>query len=210
MAEAAAHAPAHGHDAHHDAHHDEGYPPGILTPGKLCMWLFLGSDAMGFAAFVTAYVVLRAASQEWIPKGLPPPPVAISGLITFILIVSSVTMVYAYAAACRGDKAGVTKWIGATALGGIVFLCGQYYEWSHLIHEGLTPQSSPYGATFFACTGYHGLHVTIGVIYLLVMFWRSLKGEFDEKNTSEIEILGLYWHFVDLVWILLFTVIYLV
>jgi len=194
----------------HDGHHDEVLPHGTLTPGKFCMWLFLGSDAMGFAAFVGAYIVLRAASTQWIPEGLPPPPIGLTGLNTFILICSSVTMVWAYAAICKGDVDGLKRWLAATFVGGAVFLGIQYVEWSHLLHEGLTPMSSPYGATFYACTGYHGLHVTVGVIYIFCMLVQAMRGKIQEKDSSKIEILGLYWHFVDLVWILLFTIIYLV
>ncbi len=201
----------HAATAHDDHHHEEEMlPHGTLTPGKLCMWLFLGSDAMGFSAFIAAYIVLRMASTQWIPTGLPEPPVGLTGLNTFILICSSVTMVYAYSAVCRNDLDGLKKWLFATGLGGLIFLGGQAYEWSHFMHEGVYPTVGPYGATFYACTGYHGLHVLAGVIYIFTMLAKAMKGGITERNSSEIEILGLYWHFVDLVWILLFTIIYLV
>ncbi len=201
---------AHALDPHADPHEGPALPHGTLTPGKFCMWLFLASDAMGFTAFVAAYVVLRAGSPRWIPEGLPPPPVGLTGFNTFLLIVSSVTMVLAYSAVCRGDQGGLRKWLAATMGGGAAFLAIQAYEWTHLIEAGLTPRSSLYGATFYACTGYHGLHVLAGVVYLGCTLAKAMRGGITERNSSEIEILGLYWHFVDLVWILLFTVIYLI
>lgn len=206
-----------GHDKDH--HEDEILPHGTLTPGKFCMWVFLGSDAMGFAAFISAYIVLRMASPQWIPDTLPEPPVVLTGINTFILICSSVTMVFAYQSICQGKVRAMNNWLLATLIGGIVFLGIQYVEWSHLLHgmetaEGqwypMTPDTGPYAATFYACTGYHGLHVTVGVIYIFVMWVRGMLGHIQEKDSSEIEILGLYWHFVDLVWIILFTIIYLI
>lgn len=198
-------------DAHDHGHHDDPVlEPGELTPGKFCMWLFLGSDAMGFCAFVCSYIVLRMASVQWVPPGLPEPPVGLSSFITFLLICSSVTMVYAYDAICNDDVDGCKKWLGATFLGGALFLVIQAYEWWHFMHQGVYPWIGPYGSTFYACTGYHGLHVLVGVIYIGCMWLKTARGGITRANSSEIEILGLYWHFVDLVWILLFTVIYLV
>jgi len=201
------------HDEHD--HHDEVLPHGTLTPGKFCMWLFLGSDAMGFSAFIAAYLVLRMASVEWITGYLPEPPTFLTGINTFILICSSVTMVFAYQAVCQGRLTAMKNWLLATGIGGVVFLSMQYVEWSHLLHghdgwDPLLPSSSPYGATFYACTGYHGLHVLIGVIYIFSIWIQAMRGKITEKDSSVIEILGLYWHFVDLVWILLFTIIYLI
>lgn len=208
-----------GHD--HDHHEDEMLPHGTLTPGKFCMWLFLGSDAMGFAAFISAYIVLRMASPQWIPDTLPEPPVVLTGINTFILICSSVTMVFAYQAVCQGKIQAMCNWLLATLIGGIVFLFFQYIEWSHLLHgmesDGpynwypMTPETGPYAATFYACTGYHGLHVLVGVIYIACIWVQAqFFGSIQEKDSSVIEILGLYWHFVDLVWIILFTIIYLI
>lgn len=200
------------HDEHHD---DEVLPHGTLTPGKFCMWLFLGSDAMGFSAFIASYLVLRMASPQWITGYLPEPPTLLTGINTFILICSSVTMVFAYQAICQGRIGAMRNWLLATIIGGIVFLSFQYVEWTHLLHgseewDALLPWSSPYGATFYACTGYHGLHVLIGVIYMSCIWVAAMRGKIQERDSSVIEILGLYWHFVDLVWIILFTIIYLI
>jgi heme/copper-type cytochrome/quinol oxidase subunit 3 len=170
---------------------------------------------MGFSAFIAAYLVLRMASPQWITGYLPEPPTLLTGINTFILICSSVTMVFAYQSVCQGRIDAMKNWLLATLFGGIIFLSVQYVEWSHLLHgseewDPLTPWSSPYGATFYACTGYHGLHVLVGVIYIFCTWVSAMRGNIQEKDSSVIEILGLYWHFVDLVWILLFTIIYLI
>lgn len=184
-------------------------PPSEYPVGKIGMWVFLGSDAMGFATFVVAYVVLRMSQTQWIGQGLPPPPIGLTGFNTFLLICSSLTMVLALEAVQKGDQKGLVRWLGATMAGGTVFLLIQAYEWSHLISAGMTPWSGQYGATFYACTGYHGLHVLAGVIYIGCVLVGALRGRIGTAEASMVEILGLYWHFVDLVWILLFTIIYL-
>jgi cytochrome c oxidase subunit III len=134
--------------------------------------------------------------------------------LTFLLICSSVTMVLAHAAAVQGNRKRLCLFLGLTILGGLMFLCGQYQEyfgiWSEgLTHEGLHFGVSSYASTFYLITSFHGMHVTAGCIYLTVMFIRSLMGKYDNGNHDHIEILGLFWHFVDLVWILVFTFIYL-
>lgn len=198
-----------GHD-HDHGHEEEVLPHGTLTPGKFCMWLFLGSDAMGFATLICSYLVLRMSSPQWVADDLPLPPIELTGFSTFVLIISSVTMVMAYSAVCEGRIRALQGWLFATLLGGITFLVCQFMEYSHLIHDGLTMDTGPYAATFFTCTGYHGLHVLAGVIYIGCMLIKAMRGKIQSRDSSEIEILGLYWHFVDLVWILLFTVIYLI
>lgn len=195
--------------------------PYRFTPGKLGMWLFLASDAMGFMGFLGAYMVLRVSAPlrvenltgEHIGGGFqkigdPTFGIPLTALMTFVLICSSVTMVKSLAAVQRGDIKRMKMWLGATICGGLFFLSCQVYEWSHLIHVGLTPQTN-YGATFFFLTGFHGLHVTCGVIYLSCIFRRALQNAYTQENHSPLELVGLFWHFVDLVWIVLFTVIYL-
>ncbi|MCG3135368.1 MAG: putative cytochrome c oxidase subunit 3 [Planctomycetes bacterium] len=198
------------------------------TPGKFAMWLFLASDAMGFVGLVGAYVVLRAGARgDWRPHqgdygvtlhkdasgnpvpGLPEMDPIITGLMTFVLILSSFFMVKALSAVQRGDKAGLVRWLGLTTLGGLAFLGGQVYEYTHLISNGFVMSAHPYAATFFICTGFHGAHVLAGVIYLSCMWIGSVRGKYGADNASPIELVGLFWHFVDLVWIIIFTVIYL-
>jgi len=188
-----------------------------LTPeswGKLGMWIFLAGDAMSFGALLAAYGVLRFGSVDWpVPSGIL--GINLTAFMTFLLIVSSYTMVRALSAVKRGDLAGLKKFLGLTVLGGVMFLGLQAYEWTHLIHEGLGFTTNKWGAslfgtTFFAITGFHGAHVTGGVIYLSCYLIQALGGNVKPDTANHIEIAALYWHFVDLVWILVFTFVYLV
>jgi heme/copper-type cytochrome/quinol oxidase subunit 3 len=182
-----------------------------FTNGKLGMWLFLASDGMGFLGLIMAYMVLRIAAPDWQVVGRDPGfGIGLTAFMTFVLILSSVTMVTALAAIKRGEPKKMLFWLAATAAGGATFLGLQVYEWTHLIHEGLIASKSNYAATFFLLTGFHGLHVTIGVIYLSVIWVRGKMGAFSAQSHSPVELAGLYWHFVDLVWIVLFTIIYLI
>ena len=187
-----------------------------LTPeslGKLGMWTFLAADAMSFGALLAGYGALRYGSTDW------PVPASVLGIgltafMTFLLICSSVTMVLALAAIQRGDQRGLRTFLSLTILGGLMFLGMQAYEWTHLIHRGLTLTGNPFGATlfgttFFIITGFHGAHVTGGVIYLSCCLVGALLGRVTQANANAIEIAALYWHFVDLVWILVFTFVYL-
>jgi heme/copper-type cytochrome/quinol oxidase subunit 3 len=180
-----------------------------FTPGKLAMWLFLASDAMGFMGLIGAYMVLRISAGKWQQPGDPHFGIPLTAFMTFLLICSSVTMVKALAAIQRGDRRRLLFFLGLTILGGFSFLCMQAYEWTHLMHGGLSSAKSNYGATFFMLTGFHGLHVTIGVIYLSCIWARAKANAYTAERHSPVELVGLYWHFVDLVWIVLFTIIYL-
>ena len=178
--------------------------------GKLGMWLFLVSDALTFGALLCGYAALRIGTPDWpVPShilGIP-----LTALNTFILICSSVTMVKALSAVRRNDLAGLQKFLLGTIAGGLTFLGIQAFEWTHLIkNEGLALHKDLFSATFFAITGFHGFHVTCGVIYLTVIWLQSRKGIYTAQNYQRVEIAGLYWHFVDLVWILVFTFVYLV
>ncbi len=184
-----------------------------LTPdsmGKLGMWVFLAADAMTFGAAIAAYGALRIGNMNW------PTPSTILGIpstavMTFILICSSVTMVEALSAIRRDDRAGYRKFMALTVLGGIAFLCLQAREWTHLIGtDGLSIKTSLFSATFFILTGFHGCHVFGGVVYLGVLLIRGLAGKITAAQYGLVEVAGLYWHFVDLVWILIFTFVYLI
>jgi heme/copper-type cytochrome/quinol oxidase subunit 3 len=179
-----------------------------LTPeswGKLGMWIFLAGDAMSFGGLLAGYAALRLGDPAW-PKPSDVLGINLTAVMTFILICSSVSMVKALSAVRHGDRGAFRLWLAATALGGAFFLGCQAYEWTHLIDHGLS-LATLFGATFFVLTGFHGAHVTSGVIYLLVIL--SLSGRFDADNNNPVELVGLYWHFVDLVWILIFTFVYL-
>ncbi|MCK6544657.1 cytochrome c oxidase subunit 3 [Myxococcota bacterium] len=227
MTDAAAVA-GHAHDAHHHEHklmpHD--YPVdahfGQATAGKIGMWIFLLSDAFSFGGLLLAYGILRGGAEIWHHPGEPTSlGINFTAGLTFLLICSSVTMVLAYAACVEKDRKGLIKYLGLTILGGLLFLCGQMQEYfgvfefifkGHhgLVAEGLVFGNSHYATTFYVVTGFHGLHVLSGVIYLTVIFFQALRGKFDDGNYNQVEIVGLFWHFVDLVWILVFTFIYLI
>jgi heme/copper-type cytochrome/quinol oxidase subunit 3 len=178
--------------------------------GKVGMWLFLVSDALTFGALLCAYGATRMGSTDWpVPSQVLDVP--LTAFNTFVLIISSVTMVKALSAIRHGDLKGLQKFLFFTALGGITFLSIQAYEYHHLLFvENLRLKSSLFCATFFSLTSFHGAHVFCGVIYLLVILWRSTKGDFSAVRNHRVEVAGLYWHFVDLVWILVFTFVYLV
>ncbi|MCH8871249.1 cytochrome c oxidase subunit 3 [candidate division KSB1 bacterium] len=178
------------------------------------MWVFLAGDAMSFGALLAGYGAIRAGSVDW-PVPAEVLGISLTAFMTFLLICSSLTMVKGLSAIKRGDQKRLVTFLGLTILGGVIFLGCQAYEWTHLIHEGLGFTSNPYGnylfgTTFFAITGFHGAHVTAGVIYLTVVVIRGLGGKYSAENCNGVEILGLYWHFVDLVWILVFTFLYLI
>ena len=183
-----------------------------LTPeswGKLGMWLFLAGDAMSFGGLIAAYAALRIGDPHW------PPPSSILGVpftavMTFLLICSSVTMVKGLEAIQKGDVAKLRMFLALTALGGACFLGMQAREWTHLIvEEGMTLSSKGlFGATFYVMTGFHGCHVFSGVVYLLTILANA--GHYTADNHNSVEVAGLYWHFVDLVWILIFTFVYLI
>jgi cytochrome c oxidase subunit III len=184
---------------------------GTASHGKMGMWIFLLTDGMGFAGLLIALAIMRAGAPEWPPNphidhlGIP-----FTALMTFVLICSSVTMVMALAAGQDGNRRGLCGWLAATVGGGLFFLCGQAYEWTHLIEHGLTVTADHFGGTFYVITGFHGLHVFTGVSYLTVILLLSLRRPLDHGHNNLVEIAGLFWHFVDLVWILVFTFIYLI
>jgi heme/copper-type cytochrome/quinol oxidase subunit 3 len=187
-----------------------------LTPeswGKLGMWIFLAGDAMSFGALLAGYGALRYGSADW-PVPSTVLGVGLTAFMTFLLICSSVTMVLALAAIQGGDLRGLRNFLALTVLGGLMFLGMQAYEWTHLIQAGLGLSANKWGAslfgtTFFVITGFHGAHVTGGVIYLSSYLIRNFLGRLRQDDANQIEIAALYWHFVDLVWILVFTFVYL-
>ena len=177
---------------------------------KLGMWVFLGSEVMFFTALIGTYIILRVARPDaWAPPGAVL-NVPITAVNTFLLICSSVTMVKAFASAQDGLQKALCWWLVATVIIGATFVGVQVYEYRELLHKGFTPSEGLYGSTFFTMTGFHGFHVTIGVICLMFVTWRAFRGRYTTADHRGVEVIGLYWHFVDLVWIILFTIVYLI
>jgi cytochrome c oxidase subunit 3 len=178
------------------------------------MWLFIVSDSLTFSALLFGYAFLRNASHNW-PKPFHMwPSVVVSTLMTFCLLSSSLTMVLAVHNAQKGNRDKVVRWLVATMLGGIAFLVLHANEWRQLIHEGMTPRGNPwgdamFGGTFFTLTGMHMFHVLTGVVYLGVIAARWAARPGHQNEVENVEISGLYWHFVDLVWMFIFPLVYL-
>ncbi len=177
---------------------------------KLGMWIFLASEIMFFTGLIGGYIVLRFANLNTWPHPSTVLNIPLTGINTFILICSSATLVLGLASIQRGYKEGLHVGLFLTVLLGSIFLGIQMHEYQELIHDGFTISSSIFGSCFFTLTGFHGAHVFAGVIWLIVVWIRSLKGYFTPDEYAGVEIVGLYWHFVDLVWIILFTILYLI
>ena len=187
-----------------------------VSARKLAVWMFLATEIMFFTAIIGGSYALRLRSADWARPG-EILNVPLTGLNTFILICSSLTMVEALAAAERDDQKRMRLFLLATFLLGVVFLSIQAYEYVKLFFtEGLTFSSAPggvsalYGSTFYIQTGVHGAHVTAGVLAMAYATVRAFKGGFTKENHEAVELIGLYWHFVDVVWIFLFTIVYLI
>ena len=207
MSEVAA-ADTHEHGAVIADQLEESVTPGNL--GKLGMWSFLAGDAMTFGAGIAAYGALRIGNPNW-PSPADYLGITTTAVMTFILICSSLTMVEALSGIQRGNQAKFRNFMALTVLGGIIFLGMQAFEWHHLIGErGMSIKRDLFDATFFILTGFHGCHVFGGVVYNGVLLIRGMMGKLPQAKAGLVEIAGLYWHFVDLVWILIFTFIYLI
>ena len=176
---------------------------------KLLMWFFLASDCLFFGSFIAAYLLYRDRNISG-PYPADLFDIPFTSVSSFVLLMSSVSMVLALAAIQRGDVRRMRIWLLTTALLGIVFLGGQAFEFTEFYREGLTLKTNMFGTTFFVLTGFHGAHVTVGVLILLSMWAASFKGKLTQENSLNVELAGLYWHFVDIVWIVIFTMVYLV
>ena len=191
-------------------HWHGGVSPFGIPWQKLMMWLFLVTDALLFAGFLSGYGFVRLASGTW-PDMADVVPMTKIAAMTFILISSSATMAVAVGAAHRQDLRRAAMFVALTAVGGAAFLGMQVTEWATLIHEGARLTSNPWGpapfsAFFFMITGFHGTHVLIGVALLASVAFRLSRGK---SSGQGVEVLGLYWHFVDVVWCFIFPLFYL-
>jgi heme/copper-type cytochrome/quinol oxidase subunit 3 len=189
--------------------HEEHPTSTGLNSRKMLFWAFLGSECMFFGSLIATYLVYRGRDQTG-PHPHEILNIPFTSISAFVLLMSSLTMVLALAAVQRGNSSGTKSWLAATAFLGMTFVGGQVYEFSHFFHEGLALQTNLFGATFYVLTGFHGTHVTVGVIWLLTLFVLALRGKLPQSRALDVEIAGLYWHFVDVVWIAIFTLIYLI
>ncbi len=179
-----------------------------LDTRKIAFWTFIGSECLLFGALISTYLVYHGRSVSG-PTPHEILNIPLTSISTFVLLMSSLAMVLALAAVSRGDRTWARVWLLSTALLGLGFLGFQAYEFATFVHEGLTLQVNLFGSTFFVLTGTHGAHVAVGVLWLLTLLVRSLQGKLGPEKAINVEIAGLYWHFVDVVWIVIFTVVYL-
>jgi len=191
-----------------------------LDNRKMAFWTFIGSECLLFGSLIATYLAYKGRS---LTGPLPHAGVALDGkqspgildipltsLSTFVLLMSSLGMVLALAAVQRADRKGAITWLFATAFLGLVFLGFQAYEFNHFYHAGLTLQTNLFGSTFFLLTGFHGAHVLVGVIYLSTLGMMAVRNELGPERSMSVEIAGLYWHFVDVIWIVIFALVYLI
>ena len=200
-------------DVAHEAavsHHPEHESTGIDNR-KLGMWVFLSSEFLFFGALISNYLLYsnRGGFDDVYPAEIYDIP--FTSVSSFVLLMSSLSMVLAHNALSRGDQNGTRTWLFATAALGTVFLGGQVFEFTEFIVEhGMTTSSNPAASAFYLLTGFHGTHVAIGVIMLLSLLGISHRqGSLNEGHGMNLELVGLYWHFVDIIWIVIFTVVYL-
>jgi len=180
-----------------------------LPNTKLAMWLFLASDCLLFGALISSYVLYRGASVTG-PYPGEVFDIPYTSVSSFVLLASSLTMVLALASVQRGELGRARVWLLATALLGMTFVGGQVYEFTTFYRDGLTLSKNLFGTTFYVLTGFHGTHVAIGILMLLTLVAMSFVGMVTQRNSIAVELVGLYWHFVDIVWIVIFTVVYLI
>ena len=207
MADTAVHAVDHAHDDHgaHGAH----VTSTGLSNNKLAMWLFLGSECLLFGGLISTYMLYRGR------HGTGPGPsqlfdIPLTSVSSFVLLMSSLTMVLAVNSAKRHDDRNTNLWLTATAVLGSLFVGGQVYEFTSFYKEGLGFTSSLFGSSLYTLTGFHGVHVTLGIIMLLTLVGIINRNKVTGDKAEVVELVGLYWHFVDVVWVVIFTLVYLI
>ena len=180
-----------------------------LNHRKMLMWVFLGSDCLFFGSLIATYMVYRGQSLVG-PYPIDIIDIPLTTISTFVLLMSSFAMVRALAATQADDKKGTVNWLLITAGLGAIFIGFQIYEFNTFKNEGLTLGGNLFGATFYTLTGFHGAHVTLGIVWLVAAAILGAKGRLHSGTALDVELLGLYWHFVDIVWIVIFTLLYLI
>ena len=204
-----AHVAQDGHGDH--GGHGAGHPATTtgLSHNKLGMWLFLGSECLLFGGLISTYMLYRGrASENLGPDQIYDLP--FTSVSSFVLLMSSLTMVLAVSAASRKDVRNVKLWLTVTALLGATFVGGQVYEFTSFYREGLGFTTSLFSSSFYALTGFHGVHVSVGIIMLLAVVGMISRDRIPGDRAEVVELVGLYWHFVDIVWIVIFTLVYLI
>jgi len=196
------------HDVVEAGHETPATGTGVSNT-KLAMWLFLSSDCLFFGAFISAYLFYSGRSQPG-PHPIDVYNIPFTSVTSFILLMSSLTMVLALAAIMRGDYRRLRVWLLATALFGATFIGGQVFEFTEFYRQGLSLDKNLFGSTFFTLTGFHGLHVLIGLVALGALLGIAMSGRLDAIKPSGFESVAMYWHFVDAVWVVVFTVVYVV
>jgi heme/copper-type cytochrome/quinol oxidase subunit 3 len=191
----------------HDDHHTTST---AMSNQKLAMWLFLGSECLLFGGLISTYLLYKNRIAEGAigPENVFDIP--FTSASSFVLLMSSLTMVLALSAIQRGDERLNRVWLLTTAALGAIFIGGQIYEFTAFYREGLGYTTNIFGSAFYTLTGFHGVHVSVGIVMLMSLFVRSLRGHLHQAQAETVEIVGLYWHFVDVVWILIFTIVYLI
>lgn len=205
MADVAVHTSAAGHDDHGHGH----VTSTGLSNNKLAMWLLLGSECLLFGGLISTYMLYRGR------VGTGPTPdqiydIPFTSVSSFVLLMSSLTMVLAVSAATRRDDRNTNLWLTVTALLGATFVGGQVYEFTAFYKEGLGFTTSLFGSSFYTLTGFHGVHVLVGIIMLMTLVTMINKSKIPGDKAETVEMVGLYWHFVDVVWIVIFTLVYLI
>ena len=179
-----------------------------LDNRKLGMWILIASECLLFGTLIVTYLILRNASVSG-PQPADVLSIPVTTMSTFVLLMSSFSIVMALYHIQHGNPAKFRHWILGTAFGGLVFLGFQAYEFTEFVHMGLSISTNVFGSSFFMLTGTHGAHVAVGVVWLLSLYFSSLRGGLTEDAALKVDTMALYWHFVDVVWIVIFTVVYL-
>jgi heme/copper-type cytochrome/quinol oxidase subunit 3 len=192
-------------DASHAEHH---YTSLGIDSRKLGMWLLIASECLLFGTLIATYMIYRHHSTEG-PNPADVLDIPVTTISTFVLLMSSFSIVLALHGIQQGDMKTFRRWILVTAIGGLIFLGFQTFEFTNFVHEGLGLSTNVFGSSFFMLTGTHGTHVAVGVIWLLSLFFASLRGKLTEDGALKVDTMALYWHFVDVIWIVIFTVVYL-
>jgi len=199
----------------HAEHHGHADPHAQAENLKFAFWLYLASEVVIFATMIAVFVVFRLHNPEIVHEVHAEANILLVTLNTFLLLSSSWAMVMGLREIQRDNRQGLVRWIGLTAILGAIFVGLQYVEYNELSHMGVAlfnqgNKFDGFGMRFYAPTAFHGFHVIVGVLWALYVVWNGMRGRYSSKNYAGIEVFGLYWHFVDVVWILLFTLLYLV